>query len=58
MRMKRMKIPKVTQMVKMTMKKDRRVKNEIESPRMPFRTSAGWATYLTKSRDRQPVPLK
>ena len=58
MRMKRMKNPKVTQMVKMRMKIDRRVKNGIESPKTPFRTSLGWAIYLTRSRDRLRVPVK
>lgn len=56
--MTRMKNLKVIQMVKMTIKKNKKVKNEIESQKTPFRTSPGWATYLTKSRDKLQVPLK
>ena len=58
MRMTRMKNLKVIQMVKMTIKKNKKVKNEIESQKTLFRTSPGWETFLTKSRDKLQVPLK
>lgn len=53
-----MKNRKVIQMVKMTIKKNRKVKNEFESQKISFRTSPGWAIYLAKYRDRLLVPLK